>query len=90
MKEAYSRFHGKGFKIVSLTVDDNREEWEMAWAEEDLPWTNVGMGWTKAAPVADNVTGVPVNHLVDSRSGEIVARKLQGHKLDEKLEELFD
>ena len=90
MKEAYERFREKGFEIVSFTIDDDREAWEEASAEEELPWINLGMGPEAEAPVAYNVTGVPKNYLVDSRTGDIVAKDLRGHKLDEKLEELLN
>ena len=48
------------------------------------------MGTEADAPVAYNVTGVPKNYLVDSRTGDIVAKDLRGHHLDEKLEELLN
>lgn len=90
MKEAYDRYREKGFEIVSFTIDDDREAWEEASDEEDLPWINLGMGPEAEAPIAYNVTGVPKNYLVDSGTGDIVAKDLRGHKLDEKLEELLN
>lgn len=90
MKEAYDRFREKGFEIVSFTIDEDREAWEEASDEEDLPWINLGMGPEAEAPTAYNVTGVPKNYLVDSGTGDIVAKDLRGHKLDEKLEELLN
>ena len=90
MKEAYDRFRPKGFEIVSFTIDDDREAWEEASHEEDLPWINLGMGPEAEAPTVYNVTGVPKNYLVDSGTGDIVAKDLRGHKLDEKLEELLN
>ena len=90
MKEAYDRFRAKGFEIVSFTIDDDREAWVEASDEEDLPWINLGMGPEAEAPTVYNVTGVPKNYLVDSGTGDIVAKDLRGHKLDEKLEELLN
>ena len=92
MKQAYARFRDKGFEIVSFTVDDEREDWEEASADEDLPWFDLGIGWdTKAAQAYNARTeGLPSNFLVDSRTGEIVAKDLRQHKLDEKLEELLE
>ena len=92
MKQAYARFRDKGFEIVSFTVDDEREDWEEASAEEDLPWTDIGMGFETEAARTYNVrsSGVPANYLVESRTGEIVAKDLRQHKLDEKLEELLN
>lgn len=89
MKKAYARFREQGFDIVSFTIDDDREAWEIASDEEDLPWINLGFGQDAEAPRAFNVTGVPKNFLVDSKTGRIVAKDLRGHHLDEKLEDLF-
>lgn len=90
MKEAYDRYRDEGFEIVSFTIDDDREDWEIASEEEQLPWPNLGMGRDAEAPLAYNVTGVPKNYLVESSTGEIVAKDLRGHHLDEKLEELLN
>ena len=90
MKEAYERYKSKGFEIVSFTIDNDREDWEIASEEEQLPWHNLGMGEEADAPTAYRVTGVPKNYLVDAATGDILARDLRGHKLDEKLAELFN
>lgn len=90
MKEAYERYKGKGFEIVSFTIDNDREDWEIASEEEQLPWHNLGMGEEADAPIAYRVTGVPKNYLVDAATGDILARDLRGHHLDEKLAELLN
>ena len=90
MKEAYERYRDEGFEIVSFTIDDDREDWEIASEEEQLPWPNLGMGREAEAPVAYDVTGVPKNYLVESSTGEIVAKDLRGHHLDEKLADLLN
>lgn len=87
MKQAYARYGPRGFEILSFTVDDLREDWVEASEEEDLPWINAGMGIDHPATDAYGVTGVPANFLVDAASGEILARNLRGHKLDDALEE---
>ena len=47
------------------------------------------MGMDHPATETYGVTGVPANFLVDAGSGEIIARNLRGHKLDEALAERF-
>ena len=89
MKQAYADYGPLGFEIFSFTVDDEREDWVEASEEEDLPWINAGMGLDHSATAAYGVTGVPANFLVDAPSGEIIARNLRGHKLDEALAERF-
>ena len=92
MKQAYSRFHDQGFEIVSFTIDEEREDWELASAEENLPWIDIGMGLETEAAQAYSLMnlGIPRNYLVESGSGKIVAANLYRHKLDEKLEELLE
>ena len=89
MKEAYAKFGGQGFEIFSFTVDNDRLDWEIASEEEDLPWLDTGMGLEHEAALAYGVTGVPKNYLVESGSGNIVAKDLRGHHLDIALEEYF-
>ena len=89
MKEAYAKFGDQGFEIFSFTVDDDRLDWEIASEEEDLPWLDTGMGLEHEAALAYGVTGVPKNYLVESSSGNIVAKDLRGHHLDIALEEFF-
>ena len=89
MMEAYELFSDQGFEIVSFTIDEDREAWEVASAEEDLPWIDVGMGPGAGAPAAYNVRGVPDSYLIDARTGEILATDLRRHQLRRKLEELF-
>ena len=89
MKQAYADYGPLGFEIFSFTVDDEREDWEEASEEEDLPWIDAGMGFDHPATETYGVTGVPANFLVDAASGEIIARDLRGHKLDEALAERF-
>ena len=89
MKEAYAKYGDQGFEILSFTVDDDRLDWEIASEEEDLPWFDTGMGMEHEASLAYGVTGVPKNYLVESDSGNIVAKDLRGHHLDIALEEFF-
>ncbi len=87
MQQAYSEYGPRGFEVFSFSVDDEREDWVEASEEEDLPWIDSGMGWEHPATEAYGITGVPASFLVDAATGEIVARDLRGHKLDEALKE---
>ena len=87
MKKAYERFKDKGFEIVSFTIDNSKEDWELASEEEELPWPNLGMGQEADAAKKYSVTGVPANYLFDASTGTIIELDLRGHKLDEVLED---
>lgn len=90
MKKAYEKYHDKGFEIFSFTIDDDKDAWETASDEEDLPWIDTGYGSESEPKKLYEVMGVPANYLVDGETGEVIARNLRGHKLDEKLKELLD
>lgn len=90
MKQAYERFKDQGFEIVSFTIDDWKEDWQVASEEEEIPWHDLGMGPDADAPKKYNITGVPHNYLVNAESGVIIAKNLRQHKLDERLEEEFN
>ncbi len=89
MKAAYAKYGDQGFEILSFTVDNDRLDWEIASEEEDLPWLDTGMGLEHEAALAYGVTGVPKNYLVESATGNILAKDLRGHHLDIALEEIF-
>ena len=77
MKQAYERFKDSGFEIVSFTVDDARENWELASQEQSLPWLDLGMGYDAPAAVAYGVTDVPKNFLIDAETGVVIATDLR-------------
>lgn len=91
LKKAYSTYGPQGFEIFSFSFDDEREAWEDASADEELPWINTSdlLGFDSSVAEQYGVTGVPANYLVESVTGEIVAKNLRGDDLDEKLSELF-
>ena len=89
MKEAYARSRDKGFEIVSFTIDDEREDWEQASAEEELRGSISAWGARRPHRRPTRSVVWPDNYLVDSQTGEILAKDLRRHKLDEILEELL-
>lgn len=89
LKEAYDKFKEQGFEIVSYTIDDSQEAWELASEEESLPWPNLGIGRESEAATKYSVTGVPYNLLFNAETGEIVEKNLRGLQLDEALSKFF-
>ena len=92
MKQAYKHYNDKSFEIVSFTLDDDRDAWQEASDEEQIPWIDVSDLQAYNSPVAQmyGVQGVPANYLVEASSGKILAIHLRGEALDNKLAELLD
>ena len=90
LKEAYTRFHGKGFEIYSMSIDkeNDKDKWMQTIKEKGMEWTNVLRTDAKNTTEAYGVQGIPANFLIDCSTGQIVATNLRGNALTKKLEEL--
>lgn len=87
---AYQKFHGKGFEIIGVSLDQNEKAWKKAIRADKLTWTHVSdlKYWDNTVAKVYGVQGVPQNFLIDPQ-GKIIARGLRGVELDNKLTELF-
>lgn len=88
--DAYYKYHDRGFDIVGLSFDMNKDAWLKAIREWDMPWTHLSdlKQWKTAANEVYNVLGIPDNLLV-APDGTIVARGLVHGELEAKLAEIF-
>lgn len=87
---AYNRFKDKGFTVLGVSMDSNRDPWLAAIQQDGLSWTQVSdlKGWGNEVGKMYGVTGIPQNYLID-KDGKIVAKDLRGAALDEKLAEII-
>ncbi len=87
---AYKRFHEKGFDIISVSLDKSREEWLNAVKKDNLTWTQLSdlAGGKNEVAELYGVSLIPDNFLLD-KDGKILARRLRGEGLTNKLEELL-
>ena len=87
---AYKKYHDKGFDIVGLSFDNDKEAWVKAIADIDMPWHHLSdlQGWQSVAAQVYGIRSIPSSLLVNPE-GEIVARDLRGDALGDKLAEIF-
>lgn len=87
---AYNRFKDKGFTVLGVSMDSNKDSWLTAIKQDNLTWTHVSdlKGWGNEVGKIYGVTGIPQNYLLD-KEGKIVAKDLRGPALDEKLAEII-
>ncbi len=86
----YQDFNKKGFEILGVSLDKDRERWLAAIESDGLVWSQVSdlQFWNSAAGKLYGINSIPSNVLVN-REGIIVARNLQGDALRKKIEELY-
>ena len=92
LKETYDKYHDKGFEIVSISIDDNVDDWLKAVKQENMPWIQVcganGKSYEKECMELFGVTGVPSCVLIDGK-GRVVSISARGGWLNETLSTLF-
>ena len=86
----YNQYHDKGFEIVGLSFDKDKDAWVKAIKDWEMPWIHLSdlKYWETVAAGVYSITGIPDNILVDPE-GIIVARGLRGDSLEAKLAEIF-
>lgn len=90
VKAAYDKYHAKGFEIVGLSFDQNKDAWEKAVKDLDLNWIHLSdlKGWQSIAGSTYGVMSIPASILVGP-DGVIVAEGLRGEALGAKLAEIY-
>jgi len=81
----------KGFKIFSVSLDRNKEQWLRAIEQDKLNWpehVSDLQQWNNAAARRYNVNSIPYNFLIDG-DGIIVAKNLRGPAIAAQLTELL-
>ncbi|HEY4110648.1 TlpA disulfide reductase family protein [Puia sp.] len=88
--KAFHQYHTKGFSIVGVSLDEQKERWVAAIKKDGLAWTQVSdlKGWDNQVAALYGIKGIPMNFLLD-KDGKIIAKGLTGEALEKKLAELL-
>lgn len=88
---AYNKYHNKGFDVVGLSFDQDKDDWAMAIKEWEMPWIHLSdlKYWQSLAAQVYGVNSIPDNLLINPE-GTVVARGLRGDALAARLAEIFE
>ena len=88
--EAYKKYHDKGFDIVGVSYDQDKEAWVKAIADLNMTWVQLSdlQGWKNATTTIYGINAIPASLLINPE-GVIVDRDLRGEGLQKKLAEIF-
>jgi len=86
----YEKYHDKGFDIVAISFDNNKNAWLQAIKNMKMPWVHLSdlAGWKSIAASTYGIQAIPSNILFDGE-GKVVDSDLRGEQLDAKLAEIF-
>lgn len=84
------KYKDSGFKIISISIDENESRWKKAMEEEKMVWTqlNEPNGFDGEIAKAYNILGIPFAILLDP-DGRIVDFNMRGAKLDAALLDIY-
>ncbi len=89
-KTALEQYGERGFDIFAFSLDDNREDWEVASEEDGITWVNTSdlKAYDSPVPALFGVLAIPMNVIVDA-DGIILGKYVRGERLLEMLGELL-
>jgi len=93
----YEKYHDKGLEIIGVGLDgrsnqpDPKQSWKKAIEDDNLTWHQVSSLMYFRDPVAElyNINSIPAAFILDE-NGIIVAKKLRGQALENKIAELLE
>ncbi|HPY81727.1 MAG: TlpA family protein disulfide reductase [Bacteroidales bacterium] len=87
IKDAYEKYHTKGFDVLSVSTDNDIARWKTFVAEQPVPWTTTHDSDKKYSQLFQ-VTGIPFTILIDAH-GKIIAKNVRGGTLLEYLQQIY-
>ena len=91
VKEAYEKLHEKGFEIISISLDSDKQKLLDFIKAQTMPWPQFfdGKGWKNPYAVAYGLEGIPTMWLVDKAGNlrDTEARANLVGKIEKLLEE---
>lgn len=86
----YNDFNKKGFDVFGVSLDQTKESWLKAIADDKLTWTHVSdlQYWNNSAAKLYGIKAIPANFLLDE-NGIIIGRNLMGEELYKKVSEIL-
>ncbi|MDR2563935.1 MAG: AhpC/TSA family protein [Prevotellaceae bacterium] len=89
--KAYAKFKDKGFEIVGISLDKEKDKWIAGIKEDKITWPQMSdlKQWQSEAVEKYGIQGIPFTVLLD-KEGKVLAKNLRGAALENKLSELLD
>jgi thiol-disulfide isomerase/thioredoxin len=81
--QAYEKYHGKGFEVIGISLDSNKDKLTSFVKDRKMPWPQFfdGAGWKNKLAQRYNVRSIPATYLI-GKDGKIIAQNLRGPALE--------
>ena len=93
LQKEYEQWHAKGFEVVGVSLDEDRDTLEQFVKAKEIPWPILyeqpgGPGWRHPLATYYGITGIPTVVLI-GRDGNVITLDARGKKLSAALERLL-
>ena len=94
VRKSYDLYHAKGFEVLGISCDDNRQHLEEFIKDSELPWKTLfsedpaATGMDHPMATHYGVMGIPELILV-GRDGKVLSMEVRGPRLRQHLEKLL-
>ncbi len=91
--EQYEKYHGQGFEVVAISLDQDRDALEKFVTDRKIPWPilfepSEGDGWQHPLATYYGISGIPTVILI-GRDGNVITLNARGERLGEELDKIF-
>ena len=85
--EAYNKYHDKGFEIIGISLDQEKDQLLNFTKQKQMPWQQYfdGKGWENKLAGIYGVNSIPATYLLD-KNGVIIDKDLRGAELVAAIE----
>jgi peroxiredoxin len=83
---AYQKYHDKGFEIIGISLDQDKDSLTNFIKEKNMTWQQYfdGQGWQNKLAVKYGINSIPANYLI-GKDGKIIDKELRGQALDDAV-----
>lgn len=89
LAKIYSKYKDKGFEILGVSLDDEKEKWQKAVRQDKITWLQVNDAGGEKLGADWQLGAIPTSYLID-KDGKLLAMDLQGKELEKALKYLLD
>jgi peroxiredoxin len=86
VKAAYKKYHGQGFEIIGISLDNSRDDFDQFLKKHGMTWPQYfdGKGWQNELARKYAVNSIPATFLLGP-DGTIIAKNLRGSALEDAV-----
>lgn len=91
VKPLYAKYKDKGFVVLSVSMDDNKEKWLNAVLKDEMDWINVSDLLGSQSPIYSTykIDYLPTTYLIEKNGFKILAKNIRGDELRKFVEKYY-